>query len=301
METPLVSVIVSAYRQPAFLNAALAGVATQSYKHIEILVVDDGSGEEFTRQYGLPANARLIVHPLNRGVAAVTRNTGIAAARGKYVAFLDQDDFWLPEKIAVQVEALEEYPEALLHFTHVQKVDAELRPLKKQDDPIVMRDAVREMVYRNFIECPSQVMMTRAGLEKLGTFDENIRGASDWDMWLRAAAQGALLSDARALVLYRTHGQQWSKSGVMVATAGARVLEKARGWLAAMHPRLRLLLKLRHARLLREVARVQLERHVHEEEALGNLCRAVKTWPLSFKAWMLMPRALVNAKSKGNA
>ena len=110
VKTPVVSVIIAAYQAPNYLKQAIESVQSQTFRDYEIIVVDDCSGEEYTSQYYLPEEATLICHKERYGAPAAPRNTGIRAARGKYVAFLDHDDVWLPDKLAVQVQALEDNP-----------------------------------------------------------------------------------------------------------------------------------------------------------------------------------------------
>ena len=120
---PLVSVIILAYQEPACLNGLLASLREQTHPHLEILIVDDASGKPFTDQYLLPDNARLIINPERRALPALSRNTAMRQAQGEFLAFVDQDDRWHPEKLARQAAALQTHPDALMHYTHVAKVD----------------------------------------------------------------------------------------------------------------------------------------------------------------------------------
>ena len=246
---------------------------------MEIVVVDDGSGEEFVREYRLPANARLFVNESNIGIAAVSRNRGIAAARGEYVAFLDQDDSWKPEKIAVQVEAMEREKNAVMHFTHYERVDESGRALEKQNRfGGVGGDLLKKWIVRRpeDIVCYSSVMLRKAALVRLGFFDENIRMSADWDMWLRCAGHGGVLADARRLVKYREHPGQWSKNAAAGFASQERVLAKAQGCTAKQRPELAGLIRKRRARLLREAARAQLASGERPEEAMTFLEQSAK-------------------------
>ena len=283
---PLVTVIIPAYRYPQFLNAALRSVTAQTYSPIEIIIVDDASGEEYMRQYELPANARLIVHEINRATASISRNEALAASHGEFVTFLDQDDLFAPEKIARQVATLQSDPAALLTYCHYQRVAEDLTPLPKQDRPqAVQNNPVRQMLLRNIVHCPAQVMVRRSAFDKIGLFDEAIRGAADYDMWLRAAMGGRVLGDPTSLVHYRHHSGQWHKQGVMICRGTVRVLEKAVVWAQRERPELAGLARRRMGRWLRELAREQLLSNNEKQQAFATLRQSLLLRPWDMQAY----------------
>ena len=294
---PLVSVVMSAYRQPEFLNQAIESVRRQTWKNIEIIVVDDASGPDFIRQYRLPPGARLLIHERNRATAAVNRNVGIQASSGKYIAFLDQDDQWVPEKLARQAAIMERDAAVVLTFCHYCRVDA--AGVKKDRQPAVPKlesDLLRQLIHRNIIHCPSQVMMRRSAFDAIGQFDETIRGAADWDMWIRAAAHGAIVQDTRIATLYREHADQWSRQGMLITAASVCVMEKTAQWTREDRPDLAGLLRRRRGRWLREMARVQIRTPDQAPLAIGTLLRALRTWPGDIQAYALMLRAAVASR-----
>ncbi len=296
---PLISVVMSAYRQPAFLNQAIESVLRQTWSNIEIIVVDDASGADFVEQYRLPPGAKLLIHDRNRATAAVNRNAGIHLSTGKYIAFLDQDDQWVPEKLAWQAAIMERDAAVLLTFGHYCRIDAAgVQKDKQPETPKLQRDLLRQMIHRNIIHCPSQVMMRRTAFDTIGLFDETIRGAADWDMWIRAAAHGAIVQDSRVVTFYREHPDQWSRQGMLITTASVRVMKKTAEWTREQRPDLAGLLRRRCGRWLREMARVQIRTPDQARPAIATLCRALRTWPGDVQAYGLMARALL-AASRG--
>src|SRR3989442_14959767 len=124
---PSVSVVIPVYNGERYLVDAIQSVLDQTYQNFEVIVVDDGSTDGSAAVAKRFGEAIRFVHQANGGVCKA-RNTGIAAARGGYLAFLDQDDLWLPDKLAVQVAYLDSHPEVGAVYCQCQVMgDAELR------------------------------------------------------------------------------------------------------------------------------------------------------------------------------
>jgi glycosyltransferase involved in cell wall biosynthesis len=296
-----VSVIILAYREPEFLNGLLRGLAQQTLPPAEILIVDDASGADITSRYELPSNAHLLVNHERQALAAVSRNIARQHAHGDLVAFVDQDDLWHPEKLAIQVAALEAQPKALLHYTHVQLVDEALAPLPRQSRFVPLgTDPLASLLKRNTIAY-SSVVMRRVALDSLGGFDESIRAAADWDMWLRVAAAGPMLADARPLLIRRMHGRQWSKSEVMISQGAQRVMAKATAWVARNRPDLLPRARRCHARWLRKLAQAQLDCRANPAEPLAALRQAIGLCPLDLRLYGLLWRTRWAATRRSRA
>jgi glycosyltransferase involved in cell wall biosynthesis len=132
MSTPLVSCIVPVFNGERYLAEALDSVLGQTYRALEVIVVDDGSTDgtpAVVRTFG--ARVRCVTQP-NAGLAAA-RNRGLAAATAELVAFLDADDLWLPEKIACQMERFRARPELEVSLTHIQNFWADDRPVAAEE------------------------------------------------------------------------------------------------------------------------------------------------------------------------
>lgn len=187
----IVSVVIPAYNADATLARALASVRAQGYAFHESIVVDDGSSDETARVaegFGLEG-LRLVRHAGNRGSSAAL-NTGIAAASGDWIAFLDADDEWLPGKMAAQQRILEQQPGSALCATGFETVDAAgkavfcygLEPFPEAPDAFWKR-----LLRDSAIAKPS-VLARRSALIEAGPFDESLTLGEDQDMWLRIAA-----------------------------------------------------------------------------------------------------------------
>ena len=180
---PLVSVIIPTYNRAALVQQAVASVKAQTYRDFEIVVVDDGGTDGAYEVLSADRELRVLHHPSRRGVSAA-RNTGITAARGEWLAFLDSDDLWLPDKLARQVLLLEGAPELRLCQTDETWVRRGVRVNKpaahgKMAGRIFLPSLARCMI------SPSAVMLHRRLLEDHGGFDAALPAAEDYDLWLR--------------------------------------------------------------------------------------------------------------------
>jgi glycosyltransferase involved in cell wall biosynthesis len=184
----LVTVIIPTYNRGDTLNRALQSTISQTYDNLEILVVDDGSTdgtEDIVRSFTDP-RVRYIRHDCNRGPAAA-RNTGIRKSKGHYVAFLDSDDEWMKEKIAVQIAALMETGEKVIAgCTGSYRIQEDyietIRPPKNAS-------WFKLILMRCGLGPGSTLMASRIAFETVGFFDEEFSRLEDWD-WLIRYTEG---------------------------------------------------------------------------------------------------------------
>jgi glycosyltransferase involved in cell wall biosynthesis len=180
---PLVSVIIPTYNRADLVQEALASVKAQTFRDFEIVVVDDGGTDGTCETLATGQEIRVLRHPHRRGVAAA-RNLGVAAARGEWLAFLDSDDLWLPDKLARQILLLKAQPGLLICQTDETWVRRGVRVNK----PAAHRKVAGRIFLPSLSRCmisPSAVMLHRRLLEDHGAFDATLPAAEDYDLWLR--------------------------------------------------------------------------------------------------------------------
>ena len=185
---PSVSIIIPTFNRAEKVARAISSVMEQTFADFEIIVVDDGSKDN-TEQTVVQFDERLvyIAHPSNLGVSAA-RNTGIKKSRTPLIAFLDSDDRWLPEKLAVQVEFFNNHPQAVACQTEEtwirkgKRVNPKKKHLKPSGD-------IFEPSLKLCLVSPSAVMLKRSLLEEVGLFDEDLPACEDYDLWLRIACR----------------------------------------------------------------------------------------------------------------
>jgi len=185
---PLVTVIIPTYNRASIVGRAIRSVLGQTYPNWELLVVDDASTDGTEREVRSYSDERItyIRHHQNRRVSAA-RNTGIRSAQGEYVSFLDDDDEWLPEKLAKEVEVFRNSdPEVGLVYTGKTVYDENGRVLRVLM-PTLSGWVYDAMLDRHFIGSPSRVTVKKQVLERVAGFDETFVNCQDYDLWLRVA------------------------------------------------------------------------------------------------------------------
>ena len=206
-EQPLVSVVIPTYDRPTFLREALESVATQSYRPIEVIVVDDASPESVTSvvQETLPSAVewQCIRHETNRGANAA-RNTGIDASSGDVVAFLDDDDRWEPNKLRVQTNALltpeREHGVCLVGQRFVDET-GRTTFIKR---PRLSGSATRDLLTGAIAGPFSTIAVRRSVLEAAGYPDESLPSLQDRDWLLRLSEHTSFISVATPLIRRRS-------------------------------------------------------------------------------------------------
>ena len=195
---PLVSVIIPVYNARPWIRQALESVFAQTYRPLEVIVVDDGSSDG---SLDIPASfpGVICLSQENKGPAAA-RNKGLALARGLFFAFLDADDLWLPDKLTRQIGFHLEHAQqggSLVHMRQFLSQGATLPPWVRPD--------VGRHDEAGYI--PSALVVHRKAFEKVGLFDESLKTAEDADWFCRAsdcAVPMAVIEEV--LLMKRLHG-----------------------------------------------------------------------------------------------
>ncbi len=193
INNPLVSVIIPTYKRSDYLIRAIESVINQTYSPIEIIVVDDNDGDnEFRKdtkknvgKYIASNNIIYVEHEFNKGISAA-RNTGLESAKGEYIAFLDDDDEFLPEKIALQVACFQSSNSSVglvygsfIRFETDSNTERIIKPKHAGN--------LQNILGLNHIGSPSMVMCTKKAIDKVNGFDVTFRSREDIDFYYRLA------------------------------------------------------------------------------------------------------------------
>jgi len=249
---PLVSIIMNCHNCAKYLKEALDSVYQQTYKDYEIIFYDNQSTDDsakIAQSFGEPLKYYLAPEFIPLGAA---RNAAIDKASGKYIAFLDCDDIWLPEKLEKQIALMESNTALGLVYSDCYIVDSTCKPSGKTvfDSVKPLRDmAFIELFQANPVAL-STAVTTKHALVTIGDFNRNYEIAEEYDLWLRIADQFAIDYVDEPLGKYRVHSQS--------ATSKNRLLTYKEG------------LQIRNKWLIKNPAL---------KKELGGRCKALKLWP----------------------
>lgn len=279
MPSPRVSVIIPTYNYAAFVCQAVDSALAQTHPAEEIIVVDDGSVDDTRTRLDSYGDRIRTIYQSNQGLSAA-RNTGIRAARGDWVAFLDSDDVWHPRKLEVQGHYLAGHPEvALLAAQALADYSGEWPQLPGPEAAQVTAVTLDEIVFRSRFG-PSGVVVRKDCFERVGLFDTSLRSAEDRDMWIRLASIYRVGRVELPLWWYRVHGQSMSNAAGRMEENERRVLDKAFETLPCLAER-RLLRRqaLSYAAFAAAYTYGTAGMHLR---SLTRLLRSLWLWPLAY-------------------
>jgi len=193
---PRVSVIIPTYNRAALLEQAVRSVLAQTHPDLEVIVVDDGSTDDTAKVVGSFDDLRVRYLHQAHAERSIARNRGMAEAKGAYIALLDDDDLYLPHKLARQVEFLEANPTVELVGSGIQLIDERGQPLREVR-PWLNRppQLTLEVCLRSSGLLISSVMFRRRALDRLDQwFDPDLHLAEDTDFWIRLAHAGCRMA-----------------------------------------------------------------------------------------------------------
>jgi len=215
-----VSVVIPSYNYGHFVVAAVESALSQTYRHIEVIVVDDGSRDD-TAQRLAPFEKRIrYVYQENKGLSAA-RNTGIRLATGEWIALLDADDVWHPQKTEHQLRVVSSWTDVGL----IGSPPAAHLPNELPANPESTELTVREFLISSRIG-PSGTLIRASCFEHVGLFDETLTSVEDRDMWLRIAARFRTIQVKSPCWWYRPHEGQMSRRASRMLANYTKVLTK---------------------------------------------------------------------------
>lgn len=227
MEQGLVSVIVPVYNRAHYVGATIDSILEQTYSNIEIVLVNDGSTDnslEVLNEYQKQEPAKIvIIDQKNQGQVA-SRNNAIRQAKGKFIAFLDSDDLWKPEKLALQIPLFG--GNVGLVYSGIDNIDEHGKIVSTElCNESIVGNILPQLLIRNRMT-GGTVVVTKKALDEVGLFDEAFNAAENWDLWIRVCLkyQAALVN--KALVQYRVHPGNMSKDRTLMLAAKEDIVKK---------------------------------------------------------------------------
>jgi glycosyltransferase involved in cell wall biosynthesis len=296
VNSPLVSVVIPTYNYGRFIGETVESALAQTYRPVETIVVDDGSTDDTRERVAGYGNRVRYLYQQNRGLSAA-RNAGIGAAQGEFIALLDSDDLWLPDKLERQVAVCVGDPASALVATERFAIDETGRRLDYVAESCA-RAGFCELTARDLLEfpafSPSSVVARKDALLAVGGFDEALTAVEDMEMWVRVAARFRVLRLNAALTGQRFHHRSMSHQAdsmlrnhrQAIAQLFARVPQLQR------HPGWR---RVAEARMYREVAFMRFSGG-NRVGAATDMARSICRWPFALRDLQARKRRFVRAK-----
>lgn len=213
MAEPMVSVLMPNHNGGRFLGKAIDSVLNQTFRDFELIVVEDGSTDDSAAILGGFSDPRLrvITLPQNEHICYAL-NTGLQQARGTYIARLDSDDCWMPDKLEKQVGYMRSHPECGASFTWVEVVDEQERTLSREESPFVdlfhgenrsREQWLHDFFFHGSCLCHPTAVFPRAVAEEMGGYRVSLVQLQDYDLWIRIAKKYELHILQEPLIRYR--------------------------------------------------------------------------------------------------
>ncbi|GAX60275.1 glycosyl transferase family 2 [Candidatus Scalindua japonica] len=220
---PTVSVIIHTYNNEKFIAETIESVLGQTYKHFEIIVVDDGSVDS-TRNELEPYMEKIKYHYKENGGIANAKNAGIRLSEAEFIAFLDHDDLWDPDKLKLQMECFNENPQVgLVYAKYTSFRDG--KELRTKPEKGFSGWIFKELLSKSFIQT-STVVVKRECLNDVGPYDESFSLGDEYDMFLRIAKKFQCGFVDQGLTRYRVHDTNASKDDFLFDNENLGVYKK---------------------------------------------------------------------------
>ena len=286
-----VSVVIPTYNRAHLIEDALNSCFDQSYRPLEIIVVDDGSGDDtvhvvkrWKEQNSSEQLEVKYIHQSNSGGNAA-RNKGIKASTGEFVAFLDSDDVWGSDKLIKQMALFNQEPERLgAVYCGLREVDqSSNKVLNDLERTYAEGDIFSDILIRDVTGPTSTFVVRRTVFDQVGFFDEELQARQDWDMWIRISREYEIKAVRENLVDLRHHsGARTATNPFKEIEAYASIREKYRSDIKAQP----LVVQLKALSCYyKRLGRVYGHQNISRFKALSYLFRAVLVYPLDFDNW----------------
>ncbi|MBC6434705.1 glycosyltransferase [Nostoc sp. HG1] len=224
---PKISVIIPAYNCEKTIKYTIESVLNQTFSDIELIIINDGSQDSTREVIAEIQDSRIKVFSYPNAGGNVSRNRGLHLAVGEFVSFLDADDLWTPDKLHSQLKALQENITAKVAYSWTDYIDENGEFILSGKRVNLNGNVYESLLLNNFLENGSNPLICRTSLIKLGSFDESLSAAQDWDMWLRLASKFDFICVPSVQILYRVSANSVSSNLVRQEKSCLQVLERA--------------------------------------------------------------------------
>lgn len=224
---PVISVIIPAYNAERTILETIHSIQKQTFSDFELIVVNDGSTDQTLKVLSIIQEPRLKIFSYKNGGLPAARNRGIRKATGEFITFIDADDLWTPDKLELQLDALQQHPEAGVAYSWTAFIDENSNLLYVREPKVVEGNVYPQLLLHNFISSGSNILVRRQFIERVGEFDPSLRSAEDWDYYLRLAAQCPFVLVPKYQILYRRSSSSMTSKVDVMEKSIITVIERA--------------------------------------------------------------------------
>lgn len=251
-KNPLVSVVITTYkRETEIIRAAINSVRSQTYDNVEIIIIDDNGMDTFYQKENKKIfssdNGILYYANIENSGAQVSRNIGILKSKGEYIAFLDDDDIWLPEKLEKQMNLFVANDIAMVFSNGYIVVDGvKILSNLYQVDPMMTDPTYPMMLFYDYVGTTTQVIIRKDCFAKVGIFDVEMPARQDYEMWIRISQKFKIKGINEPLFVHNIHnGEQISKNSIKRLLGYLRIYKKySKDYSKNPYAKVRILLKI---------------------------------------------------------
>jgi glycosyltransferase involved in cell wall biosynthesis len=227
-----ISVIIPAYNAERTILKTIESVQQQTYKDLEIIVINDGSSDRTLEVLATIFDQKLKIYSYKNGGLPTARNRGISRATGDYISFIDADDLWTEDKLEKQLLALQQHPNAGVAYSWttfmVEDPDNPNNISFVPDNQVSFTGNIfPDLLLGNFISNGSNILTRREAIESVGGFEPTLKSCEDWDYYLRLAAKWDFVLVPKPQILYLKSAVSMTSKADIMEAEGIRVLNRA--------------------------------------------------------------------------
>lgn len=229
MNNPVVSILIPTYNRAVLLTKAIQSVLSQTYSEFELIIVDDASIDTTAAIVENFHDPRIHYLRLNKnGGVSAARNAGLKICRGDYIAFLDSDDVWVPEKLEKQLQLFHNSSDQVgVIYSTINVINGD-NIYQKKNQGFITGSIYENLLYQNFVGTPSSVIVKKSCFASGIFFDPLLRCCEDWDVWLQIARDWQFACITEPLIIYRDHedNQRGSTNSHAIIEGHLRFLQR---------------------------------------------------------------------------
>ena len=276
---PTISIIIPAYNAELTILETISSVQKQTFSDFELIVVDDGSKDRMLEVLHSVKDERLKIFSYENAGVSVSRNRGMSHATGDFIAFLDADDLWTPEKLELQLVALQQHPEAGVAYSWTHFMDEKGESFHPEEPKFFEGNVYAPLLLNNFLNNGSNPLIRKQAIEDVGGFNPVFSVSADWEFYLRLAARWHFVVVPKLQILYRQSSNSMSTNVDKLKKESLSVLEQA---IEVASQEFKYLKNQSYANVYKYCAELNLRHSTNAndvEQAGNNLWLAIRLYP----------------------